>query len=243
VVVDAGVGPDCSEHDDLHQLGFGTGTANFTKQVAIEKELAQTMVERGAAFARNLYQKGTRMICLGDMGIGNTTAASAVAAVVTGAAPGATAGRGTMVDDETLKRKVGVIERGIERHQPSRTDALAILSAFGGYETGFLCGCILGAATRRMPVILDGYPTTAAALLAEIFSPGVKNFMIAGHQSVEPGHRLMLSYLDKKPLINLSMRLGEGSGAALAIPIVMAATRCLNEMATFEEAAVANAIS
>ncbi|MEM7600842.1 MAG: nicotinate-nucleotide--dimethylbenzimidazole phosphoribosyltransferase [Verrucomicrobiota bacterium] len=240
VVVDAGVGPGCGEHEDLHALGFGEGTANFTREAAIERDRAQAIIERGAAFVQDLHHQGTRMICLGDMGIGNTTAASAIAAVVTGASPEVTTGRGTMIDDDTLKRKVEVIERGIERHQPNPTDARAILSAFGGYETGFLCGCLLGAATVRIPVILDGYPTTAAALLAELLSPGVKDFMIAGHQSVEPGHRLMLEHLDKKPLINLSMRLGEGSGAALAIPMVTAATRCLNEMATFEEAAVAN---
>lgn len=243
VVVDAGVGSGCPSHENLHQMGFGFGTANFTQQPAMDLDHAKTIIERGANFVKTLHQKGTRMICLGDMGIGNTTAASAIAAVVTGAKPDITTGRGTMIDDATLNQKIRVIEQGIAKHQPAPDEALGLLSAFGGYETGFLCGCLLGAARSRIPTILDGYPTTAAALLAELLSPGVKDFMIAGHQSVEPGHCVMLDHLGKTPLVNLSMRLGEGSGAAVAIPIVNAAIRCLDEMSTFEEAAVASAIS
>jgi len=238
-IVDAGVGPECPDDTKLHRLGFGKGTANFAKQAAMEKSEAESIIERGAVFAKKLHQQGIRMICLGEMGIGNTTAAAAVVAVITDSSPATSTGRGTMIDDRTWQKKVRVIEQAIAIHQPRPTDAIDILSAFGGYETGFLCGCILGAASCRMPVILDGYPTSAAALLAELLSPNIRKFMIAGHCSVEPGHRLALQHLELKPLLNLSMRLGEGSGAALAIPIVRAAVRCLNEMATFEEASVA----
>lgn len=238
-IVDAGVVPECPDDEKLHRLGFGKGSANFAKQAAMEKSEAESIIERGAAFATKLYQQGIRMISLGEMGIGNTTAAAAVIAVITDSSPSATTGRGTMIDDDTWQKKVSVIEQAIAKHQPDSKDAIGILSAFGGYETGFLCGCILGAASCSMPVILDGYPTSAAALLAELLHPDIKKIMIAGHCSAEPGHRLALDHLEIKPLLNLSMRLGEGSGATLAIPIVTAAVRCLNEMATFEEAAVA----
>lgn len=238
-IVDAGISSECPDDKKLHRLGFGKGSANFAKQAAMKKGEAESIIEGGAAFAKKIHQQGIRMISLGEMGIGNTTAAAAVVAVVTDSSPSSATGRGTMIDDDTWRKKVSVIEQAIAKHQPDSKDAIGILSAFGGYETGFLCGCILGAASCRMPVILDGYPTSAAALLAELICPGIKNFMIAGHCSAEPGHRLALDHLELKPLLNLSMRLGEGSGAALAIPIVNAAVRCLNEMATFEEATVA----
>lgn len=239
-VVDAGLGPDSPDSTRLYQMGFGKGTANFTRQAAMEPGQATTMIERGAAFVSDLHHRGRRMICLGEMGIGNTTAAAAITSVITDAPPATTTGRGTMINDETWQRKVEAIEQGIARHQPDSKDAVNLLSSFGGYETGFLCGCILGAARCQMPVILDGYPSTAAALLAKLLYPDITNFMIAGHLSVEPGHRLALEHLGLHPLLKLSMRLGEGSGAALVIPIVTAAVRCLNEMATFEEASVAN---
>ncbi|MCF6311801.1 MAG: nicotinate-nucleotide--dimethylbenzimidazole phosphoribosyltransferase [Verrucomicrobiales bacterium] len=238
-VVDAGVGPSCPDDAQLHQLGFGKGTANFAQQPAMTAEQAQVIIERGAAFSKKLCQQGIRMISLGEMGIGNTTAAAAITAVITDSSPSTTTGRGTMIDDATWNHKVAVIENAIAKHLPDATDAIAILSSFGGYETGFLCGCILGAAACRMPIILDGYPTTSAALLAALLHPGIEDFIIAGHCSTEPGHRLALDHLGLSPLLKLSMRLGEGSGATLAIPIVRAAVACLNEMATFEEAAVA----
>lgn len=245
VVVDAGIGhaePTAADaNPELFSFGFGCGTANFIDEPAIDPDRAQAIVEQGAGFAAHLHASGSRLICLGDMGIGNTTAAAAVTAVVIGAEPAQVTGRGTMVDDVTWQRKVDIVTTGIAKHQANPKDALEILSAFGGYETGFLCGCILGAAALRMAIILDGFPTTAAALLACLLCPRVGKFLIAGHQSVEPGHRLALQHLSLRPLLDLSMRLGEGTGAALAVPIVSAATRSLNEMATFAEAGVSTA--
>lgn len=238
-VVDAGVDPPCPDDAKLHRRGFSEGTANFAKQSAMSTERAESIIEQGVNFAKELQQKGITMISLGEMGIGNTSAAAAVTSVITDTPASVCTGRGTMIDEHTWQKKVTTIESAIGKHQPDPKDAINILSSFGGYETGFLCGCILGAVSCRMPVILDGYPTSAAALLAELLSPGIRKFLIAGHCSVEPGHRLALAHLDLKPLLNLSMRLGEGSGAALAIPIVRAAVHCLNDMATFEEAAVA----
>lgn len=238
-VVDAGVGPGCPDDAKLYRRGFGEGTANFAKQSAMSRERTQSIIEQGFDFAQELQQKGIAMISLGEMGIGNTSAAAAITSVITDTPASVCTGRGTMIDEGTWHKKVTTIEAAIDKHRPDPTDAINILSSFGGYETGFLCGCILGAASCRMPVILDGYPTSAAALLAELLSPGIRKFLIAGHCSVEPGHRLALAHLDLKPLLNLSMRLGEGSGAALAIPIVRAAVHCLNQMATFEAAAVA----
>jgi nicotinate-nucleotide--dimethylbenzimidazole phosphoribosyltransferase len=147
-------------------------------------------------------------------------------------------GRGTAIDDRQLVHKRDVIARAIERHRPDPGDGWAILHRLGGYEIALLAGCCLGAAARRIPIVMDGYISSAAALIAVRLCPAVSDFLIASHRSVEPGHRLLLEHLGREPLLDLQIRLGEGSGAALAIPIVMAAARILDEMATFEQAGV-----
>jgi nicotinate-nucleotide--dimethylbenzimidazole phosphoribosyltransferase len=172
------------------------------------------------------------------MGIGNTTASAAICAVMTGRSCTEVTGRGTGVGDEQLRHKATVIEKALEENHPDPKQAVSVLSAVGGFEIGGLAGVILGAAARRIPVVIDGYISGAAALIAVGMSPKVKEFLIAGHVSAEPGHQLLLKHLGLSPLLNLGMRLGEGTGAALAMFLCDSAARVLAEMATFAEAGV-----
>jgi len=172
------------------------------------------------------------------MGIGNTTAASALAAVLTGRAPADVTGRGTGLDEPAVRHKVAVIEGAIDRHRPDPSDPLGVLAAVGGLEIAALVGAILGAAEAGVPVVLDGFITGSAALVASAMAPGVEARVIASHASAEPGHRIVLEQLELRPLLDLELRLGEGSGAALAIPIIRAAAAILGEMATFDDAGV-----
>ncbi|MGB3682894.1 MAG: nicotinate-nucleotide--dimethylbenzimidazole phosphoribosyltransferase [Rubrobacteraceae bacterium] len=238
VVVDAGVDPEPEQHPELREVRLAPGTRSFYTEPAMSKEHARSMVEAGIELVEELADGGTALLGLGDMGIGNTTAAAAVVAAITGAPVEEATGRGTMIGDEVLGQKRAVISGALERHRPEPTDPLETLSAVGGYEIGFLAGCCLGAATRRVPVVLDGYPVVSAALLADRLAPAARNFMVAGHRSAEPGQGLALRHLGLEPLLDLGMRLGEGSGAALAMPVVAAAARTLDEMATFGEARV-----
>jgi nicotinate-nucleotide--dimethylbenzimidazole phosphoribosyltransferase len=178
------------------------------------------------------------LLALGDMGIGNTTAAAAVAAAMTGASANETTGRGTMVDDERVARKREVVAQALERHALEAADPLGVLAAVGGYEIGYLTGCCLGGAAARVPVVLDGFITGAAALLAAGLAPAVRDHLVASHRSAEPGHEIVLRHLGLTPILDLGLRLGEGSGAALALPLITAAARTLEGMATFGEARV-----
>jgi nicotinate-nucleotide--dimethylbenzimidazole phosphoribosyltransferase len=173
------------------------------------------------------------------MGIGNTTASSAIIAAMTGASVEQVTGRGTGVSGPTLARKTAVIKAALERHQPRPEDALDVLAKVGGFEIGGLAGVILGAAAQRCPVVLDGLIASAAALLAVALVPAGRDYLIAGHRSVEPGHTVALASLGLEPVLDLALRLGEGSGGALALPVLEAACRLLDEMATFTEAGVA----
>lgn len=238
VVVDAGVDPEPDPHPELRRVGLAPGTRNMLREPAMLREHARSIIEAGIAVAGELADGGTTLLGLGDMGIGNTTSAAAVVASVTGAPVEEVTGRGTMIGDEILERKQEIISRSLDRHQPDPEDALGVLSAVGGYEICFLAGCCLGAAARRIPVVLDGLPVTSAALLADRLAPAARNFMVAGHRSAEPGQAVALQHLGLEPLLDLGMRLGEGSGAALAMPVVVAAARTLDEMATFDEADV-----
>ena len=182
-------------------------------------------------------------ICgIGEMGIGNTTSASAIAAVITGKPVSEVTGRGTGIDDKTQARKIEVIEKALQLNKPNPKDALEVLSKVGGFEIGGLAGVILAAASKRVPVILDGFISGSAALIACCLEPKVKDYLIAGHCSVEKGHKVILDYLGLKPVLDLSLRLGEGTGAALAMSVVEAGVKILNEMATFGEAGVSNTV-
>ena len=220
-------------------LGVGVGTANMARGPAMPRAAAGRAVEQGMEVVAAEMAVGADVIGLGEMGIGNTTSASALAAVFTGHPVAAVTGRGTGVDDATLARKIAVIERALAVNRPDSRDPMQALAAIGGYEIAGLVGVILGAAQARRPVVLDGFITGAAALVAAALEPGVVPSLIAAHCSQEPGHRLLLQHLGLTPLLDLQLRLGEGTGAALAFHLLEAACRIFTEMATFAEAGVA----
>jgi nicotinate-nucleotide--dimethylbenzimidazole phosphoribosyltransferase len=200
---------------------------------------ADAAIETGLRLATELAAGGTRLIGLGEMGIANTTAASAIVAVMTGRPVSEVTGRGTGIDDGTLARKLAAIGRALAVNRPDPADPVAVLAAVGGFEIGALVGVMIGAAAARIPVILDGFITGAAATLAAALCPALPARMIAGHRSVEPGHGIVLEHLALAPLLDLDLRLGEGSGAALAMLLVDAACGVRDEMATFATAGVA----
>lgn len=201
---------------------------------------AVSALDIGIGIATELSAEGVTLIGLGDMGIANTTAASALTAVFTGADPAAVVGHGTGIDDAGWQRKVAAIQRALAINQPDPDDALDALAKLGGFEIAGLAGVVLGAAAQRVPVVLDGFITSAAALAAVRLAPNAVDYLIASHQSVEVGHRVLLDALGLVPLFDLHLRLGEGSGAALAMPLVDAALRILHEMATFARAGVSD---
>jgi nicotinate-nucleotide--dimethylbenzimidazole phosphoribosyltransferase len=239
IVADMGVDADFPPLPGLVNRKVRRGTRNFAQEPAMTAQEAQTCVEHGIALAEAEIKTGQTWVVTGDMGIGNTTASSAIVAVMTGAAVETVTGRGTGVTDAVLARKTEVIREALERHRPDPSDPLGVLMMVGGYEIGGLAGVILGAALHRCPVVLDGLISTAAALLAVGLVPTVREYLIAGHRSVEPGHSVALQALGLEPVLELSMRLGEGTGGVLALTLVEAACRLLDEMATFEEAGVA----
>jgi nicotinate-nucleotide--dimethylbenzimidazole phosphoribosyltransferase len=238
LVVDAGVDAELPQHPRLRRVKVAAGTRNLLREAAMPLEHAQQIVTAGIELAWELSGSGVDLLGLGEMGIGNTTAAAAIVAAALQADVVAVTGRGTAIDDRQLVHKREVIAQAIERHRPDPLDGWALLHTLGGYEIALLAGCCLGAAARRVPIVMDGYITTAAALIAVRLCPDVRDYLIASHRSVEPGHKLALEHLGLEPLLDLHLRLGEGSGAALAIPIVVAAARILDEMATFEQAGV-----
>jgi nicotinate-nucleotide--dimethylbenzimidazole phosphoribosyltransferase len=215
------------------------GTADMTAGPAMRGDEVVRAIAIGLALVDTGPISDADVVGLGEMGIGNTTAASAITAVMTGAPPEVVTGRGTGVDDAGRRRKVAAIERAISLHRPDPADPLGVLAAVGGLEIALLVGVIVGAAAARRPVVLDGFITGAAALIAVGLEPLVGPRLIASHRSVEPGHAIVLERLGRQPLLDLDLRLGEGSGAALAMSLLDAAVRIRDGMATFESAAVA----
>jgi nicotinate-nucleotide--dimethylbenzimidazole phosphoribosyltransferase len=213
----------------------------MTTGPAMTRQEALHAVEVGIGTARDLVAAGSRCLVTGDMGIANTTASAALIAAFTGSEPGEVTGRGTGVDDQTLARKTEVVRRALARHRPDPADPLGVLAAVGGLEHAALAGFMLGGAALRVPVVLDGVIACAAALAARAFAPGVVHCLLAGHLSTEPGARRALAALGLRPLLDLDMRLGEGSGAVLAVPVVQAAARVLRDVATFDSAGVSGA--
>ena len=243
VIVDAGVATPLPEHPDLRVVGVGHGTADMTVGPAMSREQAEACVLAGVGLAREAAAAGADIIGTGDMGIGNTTASSAIAAAVTGFSPRETTGRGTGRSDEELAAKVAVVERALAANRPDGGDGLDVLAKVGGFEIGVLTGVVLGGAIARRVVVIDGFISGAAALIAHRLCPTVADYLVASHLSAEAGHRLALSHLGLRPLLDLGMRLGEGTGAVLAMGLVEAAAACLSEMATFDEAGVSGAES
>ena len=238
VVVDAGVAAPLPDDAGLVRASAGRGTANMARGPAMSRGQARLCLERGIGLAIGEIGRGADLVGTGDMGIGNTTAASAVTAALTGRPAAEVTGRGTGITEEQRSHKAAVIERALRLNRPDPADGLDVLAKVGGFELGFLAGVMLGAAAGRRAVVLDGFISGAAALIAVALCPRARDFLIASHRSAEPGHEAVLRRLDLQPLLDLGMRLGEGSGAALAMPVVEAAARCLAEMATFGEAGV-----
>jgi nicotinate-nucleotide--dimethylbenzimidazole phosphoribosyltransferase len=215
------------------------GTADITSGSAMSRGEAEEAISRGMSLADALIDDGFELIAVGEMGIGNTTSASAIVAAITGRPVAEVTGRGTGLDDAGWERKVGAITRSLEVNRPPADDAIAVLAAVGGLEIGALVGVMAAAAARSVPVVLDGFITGAAALLACELQPDLSPRLLAAHRSTEPGHAVVLERLGLRPLLELDLRLGEGTGAALAILMIDAAIRVRDGMATFESAAVA----
>jgi nicotinate-nucleotide--dimethylbenzimidazole phosphoribosyltransferase len=242
-VVDMGIIPllDPLSLENGHRLivrKIGRGTANFTTGPAMGSGEAEAAILAGFRFASTVLEGGIDILGTGDMGIGNTTASSAVGAVITGAKIHEMVGRGTGVDDEGLRRKQDAIRRGLEINRPDPSSAIDVLTKVGGYEIGGIAGAILAGAVHRRPVVIDGLISTAGALVAHLLCPRVVDYLFAGHRSEERGHGVMLSHLGLEPVLDLGMRLGEGTGAALAMGIIEATVRVFREVLTFEEAGV-----
>lgn len=238
VIVDLGVACDIPPHPDLLIQKIAYGTQNIAKGPAMSRQQAEQAILTGASIVETEIARGLDILATGDMGIGNTTPSAAIAAAVTGKPVSEIVGRGTGVDDEGLKRKISAVERALQINQPIPTDGLDLLAKVGGFEIGGLAGAILGAAAHGRSVVIDGFISTAAAIIAVTLAPQVKDYLIAAHTSQELGHRRMTEWLGLTPLLDLQMRLGEGTGAVLAISLIEAACKILNEMATFGEAGV-----
>jgi nicotinate-nucleotide--dimethylbenzimidazole phosphoribosyltransferase len=237
-VVDIGVAHEFGIVPELIQKKIAFGTKNCLMEPAMSREQAEQAVIVGMEMATLASQEGIGLIGTGDMGIGNTTPSAAITAVITGLPVAAVTGRGTGIDDAGHTRKVSVIQRALDFHRPDRADALDVLRKVGGLEIGGLAGLILGAAAARVPIVLDGFIAGAAALIAVGLQPLCRDYLIASHRSVERGHQAILDHLSLKPLLDLDLRLGEGTGACLGMSLVCAAVKIYTEMATFQEAGV-----
>ncbi len=243
VVVDMGVAADLvnvSEGRGFISKRIGPGTRNMAVGPAMTREEAVRAVEAGIEVALELGPSFD-ILGTGDMGIGNTTPSSAIVAAITGAQPEKVTGRGTGIDDSQFRHKVTMVEQILRVNKPNPDDALDVLAKVGGFEIGGIAGLILGAASMHKPVLIDGFISSAGALIAHGICREAGDYMIAAHLSVEQGHRIALDHMRKRPLLNLDMRLGEGTGAALAMTLTEAAVRVLTEMATFEEASISTA--
>lgn len=241
IVVDMGVDYDFGSVAGLLNKKIGMGTANFSKGPAMSRKDAITALETGIELAFSSRDAGIDLLGTGDMGIGNTTPSAAIAAVLTGLSVEKVTFRGTGIDDPTLAHKIAVIEAGIALNRPDKNDPVDVLAKVGGFEIGGIAGLILGAAAAGIPVVVDGFISTAGALIASELYPHVKDYIFCAHKSVEIGHIHMLDKLGQKPILDLEMRLGEGTGAALAMTLIEASLRGLREIRTFEQAGVAKA--
>jgi nicotinate-nucleotide--dimethylbenzimidazole phosphoribosyltransferase len=239
-VVDVGVAADVSGLGIVHRK-VRPGTRDLSREPALSTEEVHEALTTGLELAGELVQEGYDCLLTGDMGIANTTASAALIATFTGTTAADVTGRGTGIDDATLAHKTQVVRAALALHDVPATDPVAVLAAYGGLEHAALAGFVLGGAANRVPVILDGVIAGAAALAAQALSPAAIDYCVAGHLSAEPGHAIALKTLGLRPLVDLDLRLGEGTGAVLAYPIVKAAVRALRDMATFESAGITEA--
>ncbi len=235
IVVDMGVASELRPSPRLISRKIAPGTRDMTQGPAMTLKEAKKSVETGIDILKGECARGLDIVGTGDMGIGNTTPSSAICSAITGKSVAEITGRGAGLNDEQLSHKIDVIQRALKVNTPNAADPLDVLAKVGGFEIGGLTGIILGAAANRIPVVIDGFVSGAAALIAAALSPGVKEYLIASHLSAEPGHKAMLEHLGLNPLLDLGLRLGEGTGAALGIFLAEAAARTLIEMGTFSE--------
>jgi len=238
VVADLGVASDLKPHKNLLIKKINYGTKNFAKGPAMTRLEAIKSIHAGMEIFEHEYAKGIDIMGTGEMGIGNTTSSSAIAAVFTKKPIEMLTGRGTGINEEGLKNKIKIIEAALKINKPDSRDTIGVLSKVGGFEIGGLCGIILAAASKRVPVVIDGFISSAAALIAYTLAPKVKDYMIASHVSVEKGHRIILEHIGLVPIFDLNLRLGEGTGAALGINLAEASVKILTQMATFQSAKV-----
>ncbi|MGZ0052368.1 nicotinate-nucleotide--dimethylbenzimidazole phosphoribosyltransferase [Brevibacillus gelatini] len=237
--IDVGVAVEV-EAPGIIKRRIKAGSGNMLKEAAMSADEAQRALAIGIEMAGQIIDEGAKVLIVGEVGIGNTTASSAILAALTGADPDEIVGRGTGLDDAGWQRKKAVVREALALHRPDADRPLDVLAKVGGLEIGAMAGAMIGAAARRVPVLLDGFIATVAALLAVRLAPGVADYLIAGHRSQEPGHTYVLNVLGKQPLLDLNLRLGEGSGAAVAFSIVEASSRMVREMATFAQAGVSD---
>lgn len=238
LVVDVGVAREIKNLSGVVHCKLAMGSQNMRRGPAMSREMAEAAIQVGMRVLDEQVAQGLDLAALGEMGIGNTTAAAAVGAALTGLPASRMTGRGTGLDDAGLAHKINVIEEALAVNHPNPKDALDVLAKVGGLDIAGLVGVIIAAAAARLPVLVDGYISAAAALVAVNLVPEVKPYLIASHLSVERGHAILCEVLELVPLLDLQLRLGEGSGAVLAMPIIDSAVGILNEMATFDEAGV-----
>lgn len=235
-VLDVGVAGELPYHPRLHRAKIRHGTSDLSEGPAMSREEAAKSILAGAEVAEQLQRRGIDLLVTGDMGIGNTTPAACLVAAFSGLAAEEVTGRGTGIDDVRYKGKIEIVKQALELHSPDPMDPLQVLAVLGGLEHAALIGVMLRGASLRVPVLLDGLASNAAALVARALTPESVSYMVAGHRSTEPGARAALEILGLSPLIDLELRLGEGTGGLLAVPLVQAAARILRDMATFESA-------
>ncbi|MCG1011803.1 nicotinate-nucleotide--dimethylbenzimidazole phosphoribosyltransferase [Tepidanaerobacter sp. GT38] len=239
-VVDIGVATDLPDVPNIIKRKVAYGTKNMAEGPAMTEEEAIRAIEVGIEITEEAISEGAGLIAIGEMGIGNTSPSTAIIATYSGLPVKEVVGRGTGVDDEGLKKKIAAIEKALEVNKPDPAKPIEVLAKVGGLEIAGLTGVILACAANRVPVLIDGFISGAAAVIASEIAPLAKNYMLGSHLSEEPGHKVMLEYLKIKPMLIMNMRLGEGTGAALAMNLVDASLKILREMATFAEAGVSS---
>lgn len=242
-VVDMGVRGDVSRLAGVVVRKVGSGTKNFSRGPAMTRQEAVQSVETGIQLVNDAYAEGVRLVATGEMGIGNTTASAAISAVMTGQPVSSVTGKGTGIDETRLAKKREVIEQALAGNRPQAGDPMDVLAKVGGFEIGGLTGVILGGAALRIPVVLDGFIAGAAALLAVALAPACREYLIASHLSGEIGHRAVLNHLGLRPFLHLDLRLGEGTGACLAIGLLQSGIQLMTGMATFDGAGVDHALT